>query len=601
MQRTTRASWIVRLGLAVALMIIALVAALPVIPPKPVPESVPASTFSAGRAMEDLEVVAREPHPMGSAAQKRLRDYIVEQAQALGLPTEVQRTDVSGGRVAQNVIVRVSGTANSSRDVLITGHYDSATSAPGAGDNGVSVAAMLESMRVLKASEPLQNDIVFLFTDGEEQGVLGAEAFVEKHPAAQRVGVAFVFDSGPNSGPTEMQKTSPGDAWLVRQLANASPPVYTTSAYNTSNRDRLGNDFSASPPAGILSAEFLNHGSVVRYHTSKDTVGAIDPAVVQDHGDTMLALARHFGNLDLSAARSAGEDLVFLTVPVLEHVAYPIWVAKVLAVVAAVLFAAVIVAARRRARLSLARLGLGTLAFLVVVVVGTAIAWAVWEQLLSMHPESAWTLHFRDFEGSGVAMAAIYAVVVVAFVAITHLLSRWIGALEVAAGALVWWVVLALTLAFFEPLFSPLVVWPLLGGVAALAVVVLFLGLGWAAGALLALAAVPGPILLVPLIVIKAVGVEDGATMPVAVLLLLLGSLLPQLLVITGRLGLDAEDQNEPTATTSQKQPLHRSAEEKPIHPSVPPSIQRTLPARGGLGPRTSESQGSQTATGPAP
>ncbi|HEX2729667.1 MAG TPA: M20/M25/M40 family metallo-hydrolase [Rubrobacteraceae bacterium] len=542
MKRVRTASRTLRLGLAVALAVIALVAALPAIAPNPVPASAPESNFSAQRAMEDLRVVAREPHPMGSAAQARVRDYILAQADAFGLPAEVQRAEVAGGRTTENVVVRLPGMANSARDVLIAAHYDSATSAPGAGDAGVSVVAMLETMRALEAGEPLKNDIVFLFTDGEEQGVLGAKAFVNGHPAAQRVGVAFVFDSEPDSGPTEMQKTSPGDAWLVGQLVAASPPVYTNSAYNTSDRARLGNDFSAFPPAGILSAEFLTHGGVVRYHTSRDTVGAINPAVVQDHGDTMLSLARHFGNLDLGAARSASEDLVFFTVPMLGLVAYPVWFARVLAVVAAVLFAAVIVAARRRGRLSLARLGLGALASLAVVVVGVTLAWAAWEQLLSMHPESSSTLHFPDFEGSGVAMAAIYAVAVVAFVAVAHLLSRPIGGVELAAGALVWWVVLDLAIAFFEPLFSTLTLWPLFGGVAALAVVVLFLRRGWAAGVLLALAAVPGPVLVVPLLVIKAIKVEDGALLPVVLLLLLLGSLLLQLLLITGRVAPKAED-----------------------------------------------------------
>jgi hypothetical protein len=56
--------------------------------------------------------------------------------------------------------------------------------------------------------------------------------------------------------------------------------------------------------------------------------------------------------------------------------------------------------------------------------------------------------------------------------------------------------------------------------------------------------------------VIKAVKVEDGTALPVAVLLLLLGSLLPQLLLITGRLAPEAE--GEPTETTSQEKLLHR-------------------------------------------
>ena len=560
MKHTVAASWIIRLGLAVALMAIALLAARPIIPPNPVPASAPKSTFSAQRTMQDLKVVAREPHPIGSAEQERVRAYILGQAKALGLPTEVQRAEVAPGRIAENVIVRLPGTANSARDVLLTAHYDSATSSPGAGDNGVSVAAMLESMRVLEADEPLKNDLVFLFTDGEELGGPGAEAFVNRDPAAKSVGVAFVFDSEPDSVTTDMRTTSPGDAWLIRQLIAASPPVFANSATNASDRTRLGNDFAAFPPAGITSAEFLLQGSVVRYHTPRDNVAAVDPSAVQDHGDTMLALARNFSNLDLGGARNAGQDLVFFAAPLLGLVAYPIWIAKVVAIVAVIFFVAVIVVARRRGRFSVAHLGLGTLAFLGVLVVGAALAWGVWQLLLAMHPESALTLHFPDFEGSRVAMAAIYVAAVVAFVAASHLLSRWIGALELAGGALVWLAALSLALAFFESLFSAVALWPLVGGVTALAIAALFLRRAWAAGALLALTAVPGPVLLVPLLVFEALKVEDGAVVGVASLLLLLGSLLPQILLITGRVVLEEEDQTEPTGSTSQEQLLHRSS-----------------------------------------
>jgi hypothetical protein len=562
MKRTLRVSWMVRLGLVVALVAIVLIAALPVVPPNSVPASAPKSTFSAQRAMEDLEVVAREPHPIGSAEQERVRDYILKQAQALGLHAKVQRAEVGPGSTAENIIVRLPGTADSARDVLITGHYDSAPSAPGAGDNGVSVAAMLESMRALEAGKPLENDLVFLFTDGEELGEAdGAEAFVNRHPAAKRVGVALVFDSEPDSLTTDMRTTSPGDAWLIRQLVTASPPVFANSATNASDRTRLGNDFAAFPPAGITSAEFLLQGSVVRYHTPRDNVAAVDPPVVQDHGDTMLALARHFGNLELrEAARNAGQDLVFFTVPLLGLVAYPVWLAKLLPMVASILFVAVIVAARRRGLLSFARLTPGALAFLAVLIVGAALAVAVWEVVLSIHPESASTLHYPDFEGSAMAVAAIFAVAAAAFVAASHLLSRWIGALELAGGALVWLAVLALVLAFFEPLFSSVALWPLFGGVAALAVVAFFLRRVWAAGALLALAAVPGLVLIVPLLVFEALKVEDGAVVGVASLLLILGSLLPQILLATGRLASEAEDQNERTKTTPQRRLKHRGA-----------------------------------------
>jgi Zn-dependent M28 family amino/carboxypeptidase len=206
-------------------------------------------------------VVAREPHPIGSAEQERVRDYILGQAQALGLPTEVRRAEVASGRTAKNIIVPMPGTANSSRDVLITAHYDSAPPSPGAGDNGVSVVAMLEAMRVLEAGKPLKNDIVFLFTDGEELGGRGAEAFATEYPSARRVGVAFVFDSEPNSVTTDMRTTSPGDAWLVRQLVAASPPVFADSATNTSDRTRLGNDFAAFPRRGLPALSSCSRGA----------------------------------------------------------------------------------------------------------------------------------------------------------------------------------------------------------------------------------------------------------------------------------------------------------------------------------------------------
>ena len=90
----------------------------------------------------------------------------------------------------------------------------------GAGDNGISVAAMLESIRVLHARPTLRNTILFLFTDGEELGWKGAYAYLSKHPEAKsEVGMLLVFDARPGNAPLNLIKTSPGDAWLLRQMA----------------------------------------------------------------------------------------------------------------------------------------------------------------------------------------------------------------------------------------------------------------------------------------------------------------------------------------------------------------------------------------------
>jgi hypothetical protein len=117
MKRAGVASWVARVGLALAIAVIPWVAALPAVPPDLVPASAPEDAFSASRAMEQLEVVAQAPHPIGSAAQARVREHILGRAKALGLPAKVQLRHGVKSRwwggfsgTAKNVIVRVPGT-----------------------------------------------------------------------------------------------------------------------------------------------------------------------------------------------------------------------------------------------------------------------------------------------------------------------------------------------------------------------------------------------------------------------------------------------------------------------------------------------------------
>ena len=52
------------LALCILAGVVCLTVAL-ISPNKPLPIDAPAMEFSAGRAMQDLEIIAREPHPMG--------------------------------------------------------------------------------------------------------------------------------------------------------------------------------------------------------------------------------------------------------------------------------------------------------------------------------------------------------------------------------------------------------------------------------------------------------------------------------------------------------------------------------------------------------
>lgn len=54
----------------------------------------PDGDFSAERAMETVESIAKVPHPMGSKENIEVRDYLINELKSLGLNSEIQRTFV---------------------------------------------------------------------------------------------------------------------------------------------------------------------------------------------------------------------------------------------------------------------------------------------------------------------------------------------------------------------------------------------------------------------------------------------------------------------------------------------------------------------------
>lgn len=183
-------------------------------PPAPVPATAAPTEFSAERAIQHVAAIARGPRPIGSANHAAARDYIFQQLRALGLEPEIQKTTAINSSEAplfiagtiENILARKKG--NGGRAVLLVAHYDSVPTGPGANDDGVGVATLLETARAITASEPLSKDVMFLFTDAEETGLLGARAFLAEHPWAKEFEVALNFEGRGNGGPVIMFETS---------------------------------------------------------------------------------------------------------------------------------------------------------------------------------------------------------------------------------------------------------------------------------------------------------------------------------------------------------------------------------------------------------
>ena len=352
-------------------------------PPAERPETAPPETFSAARAFHHVEAIAASPHARGTPQNIVVRDYLVAELKRLGLSSEL-RQGVAAPIAkeprlpvpVENIVAKIPSTATGPA-VMLVAHYDSAPKAPGAGDDGAGVAALLETARALRSAAPLRNDVLLVFTDGEELGMLGARTFVADPEALKAIGVVLNFDARGTSGPSIMFETSANNRALIAEFARAAPHIVATSLTASVYR-WLPNrtDFTVFQKAGLPGLNFAFIGGSRHYHKASDTPANLDRRTLQQTGDYALSLARHFGAISLPVA--AQGDAVYFTVipPWFAH--YPM--AWVMPLTIALLIVAISVGwlAARRGDVSWARVARAGLAMSVGVLVAAALAWAVY-------------------------------------------------------------------------------------------------------------------------------------------------------------------------------------------------------------------------------
>ena len=345
-------------------------------PPSPKAADAPPGVFSAGRAMAVLgELVAEgQPHPVGSAAGEQVRERIIARLESLGYEVEIQETIVcrsgSGADATcapvRNVATRLAGQADGPA-VMLMAHYDSVGGGPGAGDDTSSVAEILEIARILKAEAPFRNPILFVFTDGEEVGLLGAKGFADEHPWAQNLGVVINLESRGTTGQSLLFETSDDNAWLIDAYAASVPrPSANSLSYEIYKLLPNDTDLTIFKEAGIAGLNFSFIERSHHYHTALDNLDNLDPRSVQHQGDSVLAVARELAARDLGAPPPG--NAVYLDLLGLFVIKWPAAWTLPLALAPVLLLLASAVRLVRRRSLSVGGLLLGFLAALLCLI-----------------------------------------------------------------------------------------------------------------------------------------------------------------------------------------------------------------------------------------
>jgi hypothetical protein len=462
-------------GLGLALLV-SLAAIWVTAPPDPLPASAPPTDFASGRAMAHVEALAAEIHPIGSGAHQSARDYVIDQLERLGLEPEVQtawagevwRGPLVQGRV-ENVLTRIAGEGDG-RAVLLMSHYDSVPSGPGAGDAAAGTATILETVRALLEDGPLHNDLIVLVTDGEEAGLLGARAFAAEHPWMQDVDLVLNFEARGNSGAVTMFETGAGNAWLMGELARAAPYPWASSlSYEVYRRMPNDTDFTIFRRAGVAGFNFAMIGNHPAYHTELDSPELLDQRSLQHMGSYALALARHFGDLELPEPATA--DAVYFNPFGFVLVVYPAELARAMAIATLLLATVVVGLGVRRNALDLGGVVRGAISGIAIPIVCALVLGALWKVVGRAYPELTAAPHGDPYRAGWI---------VVAFVLVSLGLTAFVSGLMEAtrsgslrAGVLVLWAVITGALSFTVTGASYLTLWPALLGAVALTVSIL--------------------------------------------------------------------------------------------------------------------------------
>ena len=302
--------------------------------PAPTSLGAPAALFSEGRVLSTVEALtAHGPRPAGSDAEALAFEHAASSFKAAAslakltgmVGVGVVRSSTSSGAVrygaasanlsdtaavseasyagldlllARFVPVGWSErTAANGSAILIAAHVDTVWTSPGAADNSVNVATLLEVARVLASgtAAATPSPVFFLLSSAEEEGMLGAHAFLS-HPWSRFVGAVVNLEAMGSGGRAIVFQATRGSSWLLDALRAQPAPVDASSVANDIfdaglvKSDTDVRMFRKKYPC--LDVAFVGNGAV--YHTSLDDAPLLraSPGAIQQLGDSLVALLR---------------------------------------------------------------------------------------------------------------------------------------------------------------------------------------------------------------------------------------------------------------------------------------------------------------------
>ncbi len=268
----------------------------------------PPLEFSSARAMVDVRKIAQKPHPTGSKENAKVRAYLAKRLEGLGLEVSTERSSLDPRALARlsrwsgeslteqeiyNVIGILPGKDRAKPALLLMAHHDSVWGSPASADATIGLSSILEILRAVREAGPAPRDIVVLFTDAEELGLVGARHFFAQNPIREKVGAIINFEARGAGGTANMFQTSRENGNLAALYARAVKQP-SASSLSVFIYNALPNDTDLTPAleGDYAAYNIANIGRPEYYHSPKNDIASLEEGTLQHMGSQGLDLTR---------------------------------------------------------------------------------------------------------------------------------------------------------------------------------------------------------------------------------------------------------------------------------------------------------------------
>ncbi len=324
--------WLGALGLLAGIFVAILFAGLALTPDAVRTHNDP-TQFDANAARARLVRILGDetPHPVDSAGEDIVRENLLREITTLGFQPEVRdafacRPQPRGPLVdcarVRNIIFSVG--PEGAPAVLAAAHYDSVAAGPGASDDGIGLSVWLEIAQML-SREQLTRRVIFLFTDGEEPGLLGAYAFANGDPLMGSVESLVNLEARGSRGPAIFFESNQPNADAVAAFGAAPRPIANSVMADVYALLSNSSDVTAltRPGLDILNIAVLD--GLEDYHTPQDNIASQDLRSVQHMGDVALAVTRRLAQ---QTDADVATPMVYTDIASRAFVAAPSWLGQ---------------------------------------------------------------------------------------------------------------------------------------------------------------------------------------------------------------------------------------------------------------------------------